>query len=408
MRHIRSTLAAALLVVAPCALAADYVLSPDGSAVVRLLPQGATAASTFDASLLPSGWTVTTASGGNLSLTSYDAGFKENAGGAVIRALFDRGRAPLAGQQFEWVQVVDTDHDMPLRVSPHLDNGLLDSSPFYTYTAVNRNPALPAEQLNFYDFSRRPATKVEDNDTVTWNASLYPVEYGDDQVMTVYDGMTWGWEMKKATIGTTTGSFSNPGPDSATFSGAGTSTFSWGTGEQSWLSFEGASFDTMPGEVFKLGTLTFHNGTIGLTTGAEFVDFSAHLSFDNVHEMDFSLDTTFTMTNTPNVGDIWENADQVTLGRWGYTFNVMEGFTSSVDIMATLTAGMSGDAEGVDAAIYDDSPLDPSPTYSLQVVSLVNVTDGGFVTAVPEPPIYAIMLAGLGIIALSRKKTRMG
>src|SRR5688500_7869941 len=61
--------------------AADFEVSPDGSAVVRLVPQGTVTAGSLDTALLNSGWTATTGTGGALSVTSYNAGFKSGIGG---------------------------------------------------------------------------------------------------------------------------------------------------------------------------------------------------------------------------------------------------------------------------------------------------------------------------------------
>ncbi|MGH8684274.1 MAG: choice-of-anchor K domain-containing protein, partial [Nitrosospira sp.] len=263
---------------------ADFELSPDGSAVVRLVPQGTVTAGSLDTSLLNSGWTATTDTGGALSVTSYNAGFKSGLGGAEIKALYDHGSALGSGKSLEWVQVINTNAPLGGATSPYLDNAGKPSQPFYTYTVENRDPSLPPEKLNFYDFSKRDPATLSTTNPIEWNAALYPVVWDGGKALTVQDGASWGWTMKKATIGTDSGVFVNPSPSTAVVSGVGTNTFSWGSGDSSSLSFAGGNFDATPGTPFTLGRLTFHNGVILSGTGADSVDFKVAINFDNVPE----------------------------------------------------------------------------------------------------------------------------
>jgi hypothetical protein len=196
------------------------------------------------------------------------------------------------------VQVITTNVPLGGATSPYLDNAGKPTKPFYTYTAENRNPALPANQLNFYDFSKRDPATLSTTNPITWNANLYPVVWDGSTGITVHDGISWGWTMKKATVGNTSGVFVNPSPASAVVSGVGTNNFSWGTAfpDQSWLSFTGGNFDTTPNTPFKLGSLTFHNGTIVGGTGADSVSFDVALNFDNISEKNFVLHTIFNIT----------------------------------------------------------------------------------------------------------------
>jgi hypothetical protein len=403
MIHRQNSIVLAAALAACCAFnahAADYALSPDGSAVVRLTPQGTVSAGTLNAASLPAGWTATTGAGGAASISSYQAGFQGGLGGGEITALFNRGSAPPAGSKLEWVQTVTTNAPLGGSTSPYLDNAANTSVPFYSLTAANVTPGLPAGQIDFYDYSKRNPGLLSTTNPITWDAKLYPVVADAATGLTVYDGVSWGWNMKKATVGNVAGTFTNPGPASASVSGVGTSNFAWGIGSPSSLSFAAAAFDTTPGTPFKLGTLTYYNGTIFGNSGASNVDFNAALSFDNIAEKNFTLSSTFSLVNTPNTSDPVASADQVSMGSWGYTFNVLEGATASVDVMATLTTGLSGATSGVEtgAALRSQSGFDGSPNYTLTIVGLVNATDGGFVTSVPEPSTYALMLGGLVLV----------
>ena len=195
----------------------------------------------------------------------------------------------------------------------------------------------------------------------------------------------------------------------AVVSGVGTSSFSWGTGEPSSLSFASTTFDTTPRTKFKIGTLTFHNGTIDATSGADSVDFNAAINFTNIPELNFSLNTKLTLVNTPNVaGALQASADQVSLGSYGYTFNVLEGATASVDVMATLNTSLAGSPGGIGAngADYAPTSLTAGPTFTLGDISLANPTGGGFISQVPEPTTGLLMLAGLGALWNARRARR--
>jgi hypothetical protein len=192
-----------------------------------------------------------------------------------------------------------------------------------------------------------------------------------------------------ADAGTSTGTFLDPTPSCppATCSGIGTSSFSWGTGSPSSLSFSGSSFAPAPGETFKLGTLTLHNGVTDPGTEVSSVGLDVALSFNDDAGRNFTHHDTLSINTTPNsTGDPIADADFVwfTTGNFPYTFNVAEEATASVDIMAKLAP--TGD--------------------QLQLISLTNPTEGGSVGVIPEPEIYALFLAGLGLMGsvISRRR----
>lgn len=388
----------------PSVQAADYALSPDGSGVVRLVPSGTVSAGSLNTSLLPSGWTANTGTGGATSISSYNAGFQGSTGGGEIQALFNNSTALASGEYLEWVQVLDTNLPLGGNTSPYLDNAADTTKPFYSLTAANCAVlGCTDSQLKFYDFSKRNPASLATTDPITWNANLYPVKANASNALTVYDGVSWGWTMKKAPIGNVTGSFTNPLPSSAVTNGVGTSMFSWGSGDPSSLSFTGAAFDTEPDTVFKLGTLTFSNGKILDGSEANSVTFNSLVNFDNVPEKNFTLSSVFNLINTLNTDDPVASADQVSIGDWGYTFNVLEGNMASVDVMAKLTTTLSGIAAGVEsgAALSSEQGFNPSPDYILTVVGLSNPTSGGFVTrtAVPESS-NSYPIVGIGMMML--------
>ncbi len=390
-----------LLFVAEFAFAVPFELSPDGYAVVRLTPQGTVSASTLDTSLLTPGFTSATGTGGSLSVTSYTAAFASGMGGAEIKALYDRGGPLSAGQSLEWVQVITTNAPLGGATSPYLDNAGKPGAPFYTFTAQNKDPTLPANKLNFYDFSKRdPATLTTVSPIKTWNANLYPVISDGAQGITVQNGISWGWSMKKAMVGSDPGVFVNPAPATAVTFGVGTNTFGWGSGDPSFLRFIGESFDTKPNTPFTLGHLTFHNGAIFEGTGADSVTLNVSMNFDNVSEKNFVFPINFQLVNTLNTDDPFASADFVGIEGFSFTFEVFEGATASADILAVLSTGLSALPSGAvpTGAELSGLPFDPSGNYRLSIVGFANPSPGGFIGgSVPEPS--TLLLLSLGLIA---------
>lgn len=85
------------------------------------------------------------------------------------------------------------------------------------------------------------------------------------------------------------------------------SMFSWGEGLAptylpSTVGFEGASFSGVePGEVFKVGDITYFNGTISGGTGAEAVAFEVEIGFNNDRSVKFQIPVE--LVNVPNGGE---------------------------------------------------------------------------------------------------------
>jgi hypothetical protein len=371
----------------------DYVLSSDGSVVYRLTPKGGVASTSLAAGLLTAfGYSVSTDTTGTITVNPYEAGWVEDrkSGGGHFEAVYNHGAPLAAGQTLEWVQVVTTNDPAGGRTSPYLDNANdstynpnASQKPFYTLTAQNSSsgPAQPSGSLYFFDFSKRAPGDVTSANPVNWSANLYPVIV-DGQHITVENGETWGWTAKKATVGTVSATFTNPAPGNATVTGVGTANFTWGIGQPdvSSLSFAGGAFDATPGVKFKIGTLTYHNGTTASGSVATSVEFDAALNFTNVPEKNEVIKTVFGLNNSENTDDPVASADTVSIGSFGYTFNVQEGLTASVDVYATLSTGHTVSPAGAsEDAAYETGDFDSNPDYTFNIVGLANPTAGGLV-----------------------------
>ena len=113
--------------------------------------------------------------------------------------------------------------------------------------------------------------------------------------------------------GSSTGVFINPLPTSAVVSGVGTSTFNFGTAFDNVgfgsLSFAASSFSSDFNSPFKLGQLTYFNGTTVSGTEASSVDLSIGLSFSAPPIPTSFSNFNLSLINTPNVGTPADAAD---------------------------------------------------------------------------------------------------
>ena len=118
---------------------------------------------------------------------------------------------------------------------------------------------------------------------------------------------------------------------SSSYTFADGSSFTWGTasgtnGASSWMTYDGTSWEGMQaGEMFRLGTLDYFNGTIASGSGATEVtlELTVELQLPDATEI-FNID--LSLDNTPNIqGDADASADYVTIG------NLINDFTTEID-----------------------------------------------------------------------------
>lgn len=405
------------------ASAATYALSADGNAVVRLDASTAISSAGFDASLITSayaGWTVTKAAaapGGSIAVGSYDAGWRTaTTGGGKITASYSQTNAVAAGNLLHWVQVINTNIPLGGATSPYIDPQPNDDNlPFY-WTAAEQAGKSTTKTTTFSDFSTRSQASLATTNPITWNAKLYQVEYDGNKAVTVRDGISWGWNMKPATVGASAGAFVDPAPSCppSTCSGIGSNTVSWGQGDPGSLSFASVAFAPKVGELFKIGTLTYHNGATTVGTAIDGVGLDIAMSFSNVAEANFTYKSRLGINNTPNTDDPIASADYVafTAGGFANSFRVLEGATASADVMARLTPKLTLTPLGASNGDKDpDGEILPTGVFGFDVelVAFANPTDGGFIGGVPEAQTWVLMLFGLaGLVGAVRLRAGHG
>jgi hypothetical protein len=177
----------------------------------------------------------------------------------------------------------------------------------------------------------------------------------------------------------------------AVISGVGTSTFNWGTldgsffPDHSTLQFSGVDFTSKaPDEVFKLGTLTYTNGTSFVDTTAFGITLTIGVANFNV-AIDPAVAQLAILVTVNGGVDPFRDADFISFDVLPLTFHVFEGATATADVFGYI----HGDPQVVISGI--SLPLDQP----------------GFLASVPQPGTYVLVLAGLALLGFVARRKRM-
>lgn len=125
--------------------------------------------------------------------------------------------------------------------------------------------------------------------------------------------------------GNSSGAWGEPTPGGMNtnpkYSPPGSNLFSWGDPDDfgtgpNQLTFAGNTFSSEMGSLFKIGDLTYFNGSVTPGTSVDFVPLNLHVSFGDRLNVSEVFDFNFQLVNTPNDSPIAaDNADFVYVGK---------------------------------------------------------------------------------------------
>ncbi len=184
------------------------------------------------------------------------------------------------------------------------------------------------------------------------------------------------------------------------YTGVGTNNFTWGfplpnnpnfgTPANS-LKFDGTSFKSDLDSLFKIGDLTYFNGTVPLYTNVETVPLNLRVSFSNPSQVDEVFDYNFNLINTRNDSPNPED----------YVFpsppSVDRSFTYNGNQYTLLLTGFSQD-EG--ATSVNEFRVEEGATTTAAIYGKITLAR----RKVPEPNAIIGLLA-MGGYMFARKKT---
>lgn len=205
--------------------------------------------------------------------------------------------------------------------------------------------------------------------------------------------------------GSTSGVWVNPLPGTATVTGVGTSTFTWGDSSAfgsppNSLSFTGGAFSSAFETKFKVGTISYFNGTTALGTTADSVDLGLTLNFTSPALGGVVGNYGFLLTTTPNVGTPDENADFVSLPS---LFSETSFLIGGTEYRVKLTGFENVVGDGFLVSSATEFHVREGGTASADLYAVVTTA-----SPVPEPETYALMLTGLGLLGLAARRRRQG
>lgn len=188
------------------------------------------------------------------------------------------------------------------------------------------------------------------------------------------------------------------------YTGVDTNVFTWGDpslfegASANQLVFEGSSFSTDAGSLFKIGDLTYRNGTVLLGTSVESVPLNLSLSFSEPPEINEVLDYGFSLQNTPNLSDDPElNADFLFV----VENNAKRSFTYNDNKYTLSLAGFSQD--NGKTRVNQFRALEGGKTTASVFAKIDKVTFSK--QEIPEPG-FGVGLSVLGFYLISRRKAK--
>ena len=207
--------------------------------------------------------------------------------------------------------------------------------------------------------------------------------------------------------GSTSAAWVNPNPGVAPVvtTGVGTSTFTWGQSTGTTPA-NSVVFDNSPGTFasvtetpFKVGQVSYFNGTTASGSNPDAVDLALTLHFAQPNLGDIVSDYTFKIVSTTNTDDPDASADYLYLpSAFSATTFVIGDTTYNVKLTGFSDIVGDGFLASDDLALH----VREGGTASADLYAVVTSE----VAAVPEPQNMALLLAGLGMMGLVARRRR--
>jgi hypothetical protein len=194
-------------------------------------------------------------------------------------------------------------------------------------------------------------------------------------------------------------------PDFKASSPPGSNLFTWGDPDDfgtgpNQLTFAGNTFSSEMGSLFKIGDLTYFNGSVTPGTSVESVPLNLHVSFGDRVNVSEVFDFNFQLVNTPNDSPIAaDNADFVYVGK-----NFGNRNFTFADKKYTLSLTGFREKEST-TDVSDFRVLEGKETTAAIFAKITQVPPD--TKTIPEPGTVA-GLSLLGIYLISRRKSANG
>ncbi len=204
--------------------------------------------------------------------------------------------------------------------------------------------------------------------------------------------------------GSVDGTWINPNPSAppVVVSGVGTSTFKWGTPDgtpANSVRFDngGGNFTSSTETPFKVGTITYFNGTTDGGTSPDSVQLALKLDFTDPALGPVTSDYTFNIVSTTNTSDPDASADYLYLPTTFSTTSFLIGGTT-YNVKLTGFSDIVGD--GFLTSDATELHVREGGTASADLFAEVTTQTA----AVPEPQNMALLFAGLGMVGLVARR----
>lgn len=182
--------------------------------------------------------------------------------------------------------------------------------------------------------------------------------------------------------------------------GVGTSAFTWGNGAPpNSLNFVGASISSNTETAFKVGTITYYNGTTALGTNPDSIELALTLDFTDPSIGLITSDYTFDLVTTPNSSDPVASADYV---YFPTAFSSTSFLIGGVSYNVALTGFQNVSTGG---GFLDSSStqfhVEEGQTASADLFAIVTTRT----STVPEPQTLALVLAAFAALGMAHRQS---